>query len=148
MAVKGCIIDRFSTGNFDSLNKPDIRERLLEYYENHYSSNIMSLCLAGNHSLDALQKLAVENFSQIEEKRVPSDKSKVAGKTWGELNNEAMGEDYLQKEWFVSSTLTLNFVFNFLVKPVAARERVTWETNRSSKSAREHGATLRRTDYH
>ena len=49
----------------ETLNKEGIREKLLEYYEQHYSANIMSLCLVGDHSLDTLESLAVEHFSDI-----------------------------------------------------------------------------------
>ena len=70
VSVKGCLIDRFSTGNFDSLKKDNIREYLLKYYKEHYSANLMSLCLVGNHSLDKLEQLAVENFSTIEDKNL------------------------------------------------------------------------------
>ena len=46
----------------------DIREQLLRYYDQHYSANLMSLCLVGNHSIDDLQEMAVEHFSGIENK--------------------------------------------------------------------------------
>lgn len=47
---------------------PDIREKLLKYYDEHYSANLMSLCLVGNHSIDTLEQLAVDNFSEITNK--------------------------------------------------------------------------------
>ena len=68
VSIKGCVLDRFSTGNFDSLKVDGIREHLLKYYNEHYSANIMNLCLAGNYSLDELQKMAIEYFSGIEDK--------------------------------------------------------------------------------
>ena len=54
LAAEGSALPRFGTGNLQTLNKPNIRELLLQYYESHYSANIMSLCLAGNYSLDQL----------------------------------------------------------------------------------------------
>ena len=53
----------FGTGNKETLDVPHVREWMIKYYQEHYSANIMSLCLVGNHSLDALQAFAVDNFS-------------------------------------------------------------------------------------
>lgn len=41
---------------------------LLDYYQNHYSSNLMSVSLVGNYSLDELEQLAKENFSEVIDK--------------------------------------------------------------------------------
>ena len=63
-------LNRFSTGNLQSLNVPDIRQQLLKYYDEHYSANLMSLCLVGNHSIDQLEELAVEHFTGIQNKNL------------------------------------------------------------------------------
>lgn len=68
LACKTGPLNRFSTGNLQSLQVPNIREQLLKYYGEHYSANLMSLCLVGNHSIEALEAMAVENFSDIENK--------------------------------------------------------------------------------
>ena len=65
MSATGSALKRFSTGNLESLNVPGVREYLLEYYKNHYSANLLSLCLVGNYSLDELEKLAEETFSEM-----------------------------------------------------------------------------------
>ena len=70
LARKTGPLNRFSTGNLASLNVPNIREKLLQYYAEHYSSNLMSLCIVGNHDLDQLQQMAVEHFSGIENKNL------------------------------------------------------------------------------
>lgn len=41
---------------------------LLKYYDEHYSANLMALCLVGNHSVDTLEQYAVEHFSGVENK--------------------------------------------------------------------------------
>jgi insulysin len=43
---------------------------LLKFHEEYYSSNIMSLVMVGKHSLEELEKLAVENFSEVVNKDV------------------------------------------------------------------------------
>lgn len=70
LARKTGPLNRFSTGNFQTLNVPDIREKLLHYYDQHYSANLMSLCLVGNHSIETLEELAIEHFSEIENKNL------------------------------------------------------------------------------
>ena len=61
-------IHKFSTGNLESLDKPDTTKHLLEYHDRHYSANLMSLSLVGNHELDILEELALEHFSEVENK--------------------------------------------------------------------------------
>ena len=55
LACKTGPLNRFSTGNLESLNIPGIRDKLLTYYGEHYSANLMALCLVGNHQLDDLE---------------------------------------------------------------------------------------------
>ena len=43
---------------------------MLKYYNEHYSANLMALCLVGNHSIDQLEEMAVEHFSAIENKNL------------------------------------------------------------------------------
>ena len=67
---KGSILNRFSTGGLETLKIPTIREDLLKFHDQYYSSNIMSLVMVGKHSLEELEKLAVENFSEVVNKDV------------------------------------------------------------------------------
>uniref|UniRef100_A0A1I7Y0H4 Insulin-degrading enzyme-like 1, peroxisomal n=1 Tax=Steinernema glaseri TaxID=37863 RepID=A0A1I7Y0H4_9BILA len=56
---------KFSVGNMRTLMEIpkskgiDVRQELLKFHEKYYSSNIMSLCLIGNQSLDDLEELAM-----------------------------------------------------------------------------------------
>ena len=59
---QGSVLNRFSTGNLETLQIEGIREKLFAFHKEHYSSNLMSLCLVGNHSLDKLEEMAMENF--------------------------------------------------------------------------------------
>jgi insulysin len=70
IARPGSVLNRFSTGNLETLKKQGIRQELLEFHKNNYSANLMSLCLVGNHSIDYLQDLAVANFSGVENKNL------------------------------------------------------------------------------
>ena len=62
IAAQGSVINRFATGNLESLKLEGIREHLLKYHKEHYSSNLMSLCIVGNHELDTMEDFAKSHF--------------------------------------------------------------------------------------
>jgi len=70
MSNKDSPMDRFTIGNMESLKKEGIREALLKFHKDWYSSNIMTLAITSNSSLDELEKMAVELFSGVENKNV------------------------------------------------------------------------------
>lgn len=61
----------FSTGNYQTLHEEpvsrgvNVRDVLLQFYKDHYSSNIMSLVILGKDSLDDLTLWAITKFSDI-----------------------------------------------------------------------------------
>ena len=58
----------FSTGNLDTLADREgstIRDELLDFYAKHYSSDRMTLVLAGNYSLEQLQQWAQSHFNAV-----------------------------------------------------------------------------------
>ena len=59
--------NHFSGGNLKSLSLPDIRDKLLVYYKKYYSSDIMSLCIYNNKSLEEQLKI-VRRFIFINSK--------------------------------------------------------------------------------
>ena len=66
--AKGCSFNKFSTGNKEILNHPDIRERLLRMYNKYYSSEIMNLVLYSKLSMEKLNNL-VDNLFTLVPKR-------------------------------------------------------------------------------
>lgn len=48
---KGSRLNRFSTGGLETLKYDGIREDLLKFHEDHYSSNLMSLVMVGKDSI-------------------------------------------------------------------------------------------------
>ena len=52
----------FSTGNKETLNHPDIRDRLIKMYNRYYSSEIMNLVIYSNLPMDKLIKIFDELF--------------------------------------------------------------------------------------
>lgn len=67
---------RFSIGNTESLRTVpkqrgiDIRQVLLDFHRDHYSSNRMSLAVLGNQSLDELQSLVIKSFCDVKNKNL------------------------------------------------------------------------------
>lgn len=73
----------FGTGNKDTLlripkeNNIDVRNKLLEFHDKWYSSNIMSLAVLGKESLDELEEMVVELFSGVSNKNVEAPEWKT-----------------------------------------------------------------------
>lgn len=70
-------VSKFSTGNLHTLGTEplsrnvDVRERLLEFYNSHYSSNLMKLCIIGRESIEELEQWSVEKFSGVRNANKP-----------------------------------------------------------------------------
>ncbi|WP_420590231.1 insulinase family protein [Bacterioplanoides sp.] len=78
----------FATGNLDTLSDREdskIRDELLKFYDEYYSSDRMTLVLAGNYSLDQLEQWAVSHFSDIPKRDTQPVKSKAPLFTEGQL---------------------------------------------------------------
>ena len=59
---------KFNAGNLDTLSdKPNrpARDELIEFYDTYYSSDLMTLALVSNKSLDELEQLARSKFSAV-----------------------------------------------------------------------------------
>ncbi|XP_077296687.1 insulin-degrading enzyme-like [Arctopsyche grandis] len=71
---------KFGTGNRDTLETTpkemdiDVRQELLMFHSKWYSANLMNLVIFGKESLDDLEKMVIEKFSEIEDKdtKIPS----------------------------------------------------------------------------
>ena len=59
---------RFAVGSLETLRDREqsgVREKLIEFYNQFYSANIMALVVLGPHSLDTLEQWVTSRFSQI-----------------------------------------------------------------------------------
>ena len=67
----------FTTGDIRTLSEipqshnVDLRQALLKFHGDHYSSNIMKLAVMGAESLDTLQSWVTEFFSEVPNKNAP-----------------------------------------------------------------------------
>lgn len=104
---------KFSTGNYDLLKtQPEIkninvRDKFIEFYETHYSANLMKLVVLGRESLDVLQNWVAELFSAVPNQNLPK-------KRWEDekpLRPEDLGTQCFAKPVMESRELNLTFPF-------------------------------------
>ncbi|XP_043685976.1 insulin-degrading enzyme isoform X1 [Vespula pensylvanica] len=101
---------KFGTGNRETLDiipkrkGISVREKLLEFHETYYSANIMALCVLGKESLDDLEKIVVNLFSQVKNKEVEVP-------VWPE---HPFDEEHFQTKWYIvpiKDLRNLNMIF-------------------------------------
>lgn len=83
----------------------DLGDGLGEFYDKHYSANRMKLCMSSRHSLNSLQQLLEESFSDIESKDPPQNR-------WDDRHfytDDKLGTIYFAKS--VKDVLELRFTF-------------------------------------
>ncbi|RZV53382.1 MAG: hypothetical protein EX270_08845 [Pseudomonadales bacterium] len=61
-------LSKLSGGNLQTLDKPGIRNQLLDFHRQWYGSERMSLAIVGPQSLDELQAMAVPRFKKVPSK--------------------------------------------------------------------------------
>lgn len=59
------IFNRFATGNLETLNKPLIRETLIDFHKKYYSSHLMSLVLISSLPIEEMNKMAQDLFKDV-----------------------------------------------------------------------------------
>lgn len=55
----------FITGSLNTLNKPDIRDKMIDFYKKYYTSDNISVCIASSKPIDELEKIVVNTFGSI-----------------------------------------------------------------------------------
>ncbi|GAM19503.1 hypothetical protein SAMD00019534_026780, partial [Acytostelium subglobosum LB1] len=71
MCFAGHPVSRFDTGSLATLNdRPGLRERMIAFYDQFYSANIMSLALVSPAPLDTQEVLARQYFGNIVNKNI------------------------------------------------------------------------------
>jgi len=78
---------KFSTGNLETLKKPELRTNLIKFYKENYSADIMKLSIVTNIELDTLEKIVREIFSKIENRNKSSKSYKTTNTTITSTSN-------------------------------------------------------------
>jgi len=62
-------INNFFCGNLNTLNKSDLREKMIEFYNKYYISSNISICIMSNLSIDNMYNIINTTFSNIPYKK-------------------------------------------------------------------------------
>lgn len=65
LADENSPINTFITGSNNTLNKPDIRDKVIEFYNKYYTSNNISICIGSSKDFDELFNITNTTFGQI-----------------------------------------------------------------------------------
>ena len=66
---KDCTINNFGTGSLNTLDKKDIRDKLIEFYTKFYTTDNISICIASSKSFDELKNIIDSTFGMIKESK-------------------------------------------------------------------------------
>lgn len=61
---------KFNIGCVETLDIPNIRDKVMSFYNNYYSSHLMKLVVVGKEQLDELEKNVIEMFTLVPKKNV------------------------------------------------------------------------------
>ncbi|CAG9314179.1 unnamed protein product [Blepharisma stoltei] len=96
----------FGTGCFETLNKPDIYTEVKRFYQEKYSSNLMSVAVLGKEPIEILEKWIEDCFSNIPNKELIPDK--LEEQPFDETTN-----GFLTKIISVKNKKEIKFVWQF-----------------------------------
>ena len=112
-------LHHYGAGSFDTLNRTDIRDRLLDFHHSHYSANRMRLVVLGKESVEQLQSMVEASFVAVPNRNIslppyeslPFPPRKAKTRSSAE-SNESLPSSYTGKVVFIepvmdSSILTL-----------------------------------------
>lgn len=102
------IFTRFSTGNLQTLNKPNIRDALLDFHNKYYSSNLMSLVMLSPKPLEEMEKITDDLFTQVEYNQ--------------NINNESLQKEYNQVFPYENN----NTGFFYKIVPVKDKDEISF----------------------
>lgn len=63
-------IHKFTFGNKEQLATLEARQAMIDFFNQNYSSNIMTLCVSSNKKISELEKLVKEKFKGVKDKKV------------------------------------------------------------------------------
>jgi insulysin len=107
----------FPTGSLETLNKPDIREQLIKFYNTHYVSSNIALCIISSHKIKKQLDMINNTFGLIESK--PYIKEKLVKPFFKESKTffiKSLDKTYyLIYSWEINVEDVLNNTFNILI---------------------------------
>lgn len=80
-------INGFVTGSNESLNKKGIRDKVIEFYNNFYTANNISICISSSKNFDKLFEIIESTFGQIKKYTSTENNKLVIPKPSYSFNN-------------------------------------------------------------
>ena len=68
LAKENSPYNTFPTGNIESLNKKDLRNKMIEFWDEYYTSSNLGVCIVSNMKLSKQKKLIENTFGNIPKK--------------------------------------------------------------------------------
>lgn len=69
ISKKSSQINKFGTGNLETLNKKGLRERMIKFYNDYYCSENISVSIISSEKLNKLEKYVKKSFGNIKYKK-------------------------------------------------------------------------------
>lgn len=69
LSKKTSMINTFSTGNLETLDKPNIREEMIKFYNKYYCSSNLTVCIISPRKINETEQLFKNIFSNIPKKK-------------------------------------------------------------------------------
>jgi insulysin len=66
---KGSVTNKFATGSLKTLNKPGIRDELINFHKKYYTNKNLSICVASSKNHIYIKQILNKSFGQIEDKK-------------------------------------------------------------------------------
>ena len=108
----------FGTGSLTTLKKKDIREKMIEFYNNYYVSDNISICIASNMSIDKSIEVLEKTFENIKYKQ--SKYKEIDIKSAIQVTNK----DYHMVS--INDTYILNYIYS-IPNTIASKQYRTKE---------------------
>ena len=94
----------FFTGSLDTLNKKDIREKMLKFYKKYYVPNNISLCIISDTEIDKIDKIIKKHFEHF-----PSKQSNTKIKLYKPIYTKNLNKAFLVNS--VNKTFQIKYIF-------------------------------------
>ena len=65
LSKEDSVINSFSTGNKETLNKEGVRDEMIKFFNKYYCSNNISIALLTPNDINEMEKLVIDTFSKI-----------------------------------------------------------------------------------
>jgi len=117
----------FYTGSKETLNKPDIYNKIVEFYNKFYTSNNISVCIASNYNIEKLYDIVNKSFGIIKKSNIINDFKLI--KPFYTVNNgnqyviKSHGSNKLLKYLFETpENIIESKIFNLFIKIIYSPE--------------------------